>query len=208
MNYPLHIIKESPTLALAVKYIFEHNTSNYLPYHNLNHLLQTMKHCHILIMKDSQNLDHDTKITILLSALFHDFNYNLDVKGDKNKIDLAKNGFLEFYDKYKKDFQEDIKITEVFNILDATEYPYAFDILTYPQMVIRDADMMQLFETNFIHQNIFGLAQEFGISIEDMVKKQRGFVESLKFNTLFAQEYKRIHWDYVMREIEILEDLY
>ena len=72
-------------------------------------------------------------------------------------------------------------------------------------MILRDADMMQQFEYNWISQTTLGLAAESFQNIIDFIPKQRHFIESIIFLTQSANDYKKNHWSRIMNEFRILE---
>ena len=207
MNYPLHIIENSNILQRALRYVFDNNSANYLPYHNLNHIMQMMKYAHMLIHKGPSISDYN-KLLLLTAAIFHDFNYDPTLETDALRIQAAKRGLATFI--HKNNMSELIEESRVCKLIDATEYPYVIpvDELTYGQMILRDADFMMIFEPNFTHQIIFGLAKELNISIEEMVNKQRSFLENITFNTEYGREYRNMHWEYLTHEFELLEQMY
>jgi hypothetical protein len=186
----IEIINKYDYLSKAFKYIVENNDSNYAPYHNINHLLTVTKY-------DVKNM--------LIAAIFHDFNHSAGKKKDAANIADAKAGIKEFVEK------EDIKVDIDFidKVLDATEYPYAIESkdLNEFQAIIRDADLTQVFESNWIYQNIFGLSKELNMTPVEFMKGQRKFLESVKFNTAYGEYLAKEKWPQVMKEFEALENI-
>ena len=98
-------------------------------------------------------------------------------------------------------------IDEVHKLIEATQYPYVQpeSTLTQKQKILRDADMMQAFEYNWINQITMGLASELKMDVEEFIPKQRLFLESVQFRTETAKRLKKEKWANIMNEFRILE---
>lgn len=202
----IEIIQSEPLLKKAFKWIIENNTSNHLPYHNLNHLLTVLKYCDYIAM--GEMVYYDNRMELYLAALFHDVYHSGGKLTDDLNILNAKTAFEEF----KLSLKEILNVSsdKVTSLIECTQYPYhvPFDDLTLHHKIIRDADMMQAFEYNWIHQTTLGLATESGKTFKDFIKSQRTFLENVTFYTPTALEYKNKRWKQVMHEFRILEALY
>lgn len=163
--------------------ILTKNKSNNAPYHNINHLLCVTEFCYV-IGKEEGVSKKDLKI-LTTAGLFHDFNHSEGKKKDDENIKQAKNAVI----KYVK--EEDIE--DVNKLIDATQFPYVIEDkdLTKLQKIIRDADMMQTFQNNFIHQVIFGLSKELGKDPIEFLMDQKNFISNLKFYTKTAKKYTK-----------------
>lgn len=206
MLYPLQIIGNSKILMKAARYVFEKNGSNNLPYHNLNHTLQMFKYANILL-KHGPQITHYDKLLVSIGAMFHDFNYDIK-KTDENRIKEAKLGLAEFI--RHESIEDMVDAKQISQLIDATQYPYiiAVEELTYLQKIMRDADLMMVFEPNFVHQIIFGLSSEMGITVAEFLPKQKLFLENAAFTTIYGREFRNMHWPFVMKEFEMLEIIY
>ncbi len=142
--------------------------------------------------------------TIHLAALFHDVDHSGGKLKDSENIILAKTAFGKFASQEKLDSNI---ISEVENLINATEFPYTIpnSNISKFQTIIRDADMMQAFEYNWISQTTLGLASEFGLTVQDFIPKQRAFLEHIIFLTKTAEKFKKSQWSKVMNEFRILE---
>jgi hypothetical protein len=201
----IEIINKYDYLSKAFKYIVENNDSNYAPYHNINHLLTVTKYVYYALeFEELLEQENDVK-NMLIAAIFHDFNHSAGKKKDAANIADAKAGIKEFVEK------EDIKVDIDFidKVLDAPEYPYAIESkdLNEFQAIIRDADLTQVFESNWIYQNIFGLSKELNMTPVEFMKGQRKFLESVKFNTAYGEYLAKEKWPQVMKEFEALENI-
>lgn len=131
------------------------------------------------------------------------------------KIEEYKSGAITLdaiHHEIKKSFQvikTELKDKMTKQILDATQYPYVIesDKLDEFQAIIRDADLTQVFESNWIYQNIFGLSKELNVTPMEFMKGQRKFLESVKFNTVYGEQLMKKKWSQVMKEFELLEKI-
>lgn len=201
----IEIIRNVPILQDAFRFIIQNSTSNYLPYHNLNHSLTVLKFCDYIA--NGEGVYYDLRLPLHLGALFHDIDHLGGLqKSDRENIDRAVEAFKKFVDFTKEEISLDL-YNQVISIIEATEYPYkkAHTAIGNLEKIIRDADMMQQFEYNWISQATLGLAKESGISIIDFIPKQRVFLEEINFLTKTARDFKEKNWTKIMNEFRILE---
>lgn len=198
----IEIIDKYEYLQKAFKYIILNNNSNDKPYHNLNHLLTVLKYCYIGAIEESIINEKELR-ELLLTAIFHDFNHSGGKKTDDVNIKISKKAIKEFVESENID----VDIDSVNEILDATQYPYIIEgsSLNIRQSIIRDADLMQVFEYNWIHQNIAGLSSELKMNFLDFVKPQRKFLDSTEFNTKWGKKMKKERWKDVIRQYEMFQ---
>jgi len=206
----IEIIRYNPLLQKALKFIMEKSTSNYLPYHNLNHLLTVLKYSDLIAHGEEVYYDQSTPLH--LAALFHDVNHSGGKLKDSENIKNAEKAFEEFAKIYlnlggghtKEEFDIYAQVTHLIRV---TEYPYvkAHSALTPMEKIIRDADMMQAFEYNWISQTTLGLAAESGMTIKEFIPKQRHFLEDIQFLTDTGKRLKKEKWSKIMNEFRILE---
>ena len=200
----IEVVNKFDYLAKAFKYIVLNNKSNLAPYHNINHLLTVTNYTYKGILS-TDLIESDSK-ELLLTAIFHDFNHSAGKKKDDENIKVAKAEIRKFIELEKI---EGIDLEEVDSLLDATQFPYVLEKkdLNIKQAIIRDADLMQIFEYNWIQQNIFGLATELNLGIFEFLKSQKKFLENCEFNTDYGRELKEEKWKQVMREFDALEKI-
>ena len=196
----IEIIDKFDYLKKAFKYIILNNNSNDNPYHDLNHLLTVIKCCYHGAI--AENISKKSLKELLIAAIFHDVNHSGGKKTDEENIKEAK--------KVIKNFIEleniDVDIDAVNAFLDATQFPYVINELNIEQSIIRDADIMQIYQYNWIQQNIYGLARELNIDFIDFLSTQKKFMDSVEFNTNWGKSLKKEKWKSVMRHFEMLED--
>lgn len=198
----IEIIKYNTLLQNAFKYIVENSTSNYLPYHNLNHLLTVLKYTDLIA--HGEEIYYDQRTPLHLAALFHDVNHSGGKAKDDVNIYMAKDAFTHF----ALNANLDKKLIHCVNdLIGVTEFPYTTpnSNITPMEKIIRDADMMQQFEYNWIGQTTLGLALENNTPIKDFIPKQRHFLESIIFLTKTANKLKKNNWSKIMNEFRILE---
>lgn len=149
----------------------------------------------------------DRRLPLHLAALFHDVDHlGGKQKGDDENIERAIKAFTMFVETSGK-ITLDVA-NKVILIIEATRFPYKephSSIDDKLKMIIRDADLMQQFEYNWIGQTTLGLAMEAGMSIEEFIPKQRHFLEEMKFLTKTARKFKEKNWSQIMEEFRILE---
>jgi len=200
----IHIIQRSELLQKAFAYIVDNSTSNYLPYHNLNHLLTVLKYVDYLAHEEG--IYFDKRMPLHIAALFHDVNHSGGKLTDNENIINA----LDAFEKFHAWLPYTMTTEEICSIRDnirATQFPYvqANSNITHQQKIMRDADMMQQFEYNWINQTTLGLAMESGTDIRKFIHNQRHFLESTIFLTPSANQFKTCNWARMMDEFRILE---
>lgn len=118
----INIISKYPLLKLGFKYVIKNNKSNLAPYHNLNHMLCVVKYCYNAL-EFMGILDDENTESLLLAALFHDFNHSMGRRDDSFNITQAKLGVIDFYETNNVL----INLPFINEIIDATQYPYIID---------------------------------------------------------------------------------
>ncbi|MEK6828996.1 MAG: HD domain-containing protein [Nanoarchaeota archaeon] len=202
----IEIIRYSPVLQDGFRYIIENSTSNYMPYHNLNHLLTVLKYSDFIA--NGEGVYYDQRLPLHLAALFHDVDHSGgEFKDDGENIKRASAAFRKFSETTSEKISQDT-VQKVVALIEATQYPYIKPhsaLESRLQHIIRDADLMQQFEYNWIGQATLGLAKEGDIPIKEFIPKQRLFLEEIKFLTKTANEFKEKNWSKIMNEFRILE---
>ena len=197
------ILKEHDFLKKGLAFVLKNSTSNFNPYHNINHNLTVLYFSYYAAKLEDLNKD-ETK-ELLIAALFHDYDHSGGKTTDDKNIEKAKDGVTAFI---KKD-KVDVDIQNIFDIMDATEFPYKKDTkdLSTQQKIIRDADLMQLFEDNRIQCNILGLQNETGRTLKGHLKAQKEFIDGVKFETKAGKLLKKKFWKDIEEELDMLIDI-
>ncbi len=123
--------------------------------------------------------------TLLIAALFHDFNHTTIRHPDAVNIKRAIAGLKKYLAPQDKQ-----AFKEIAALMKATEYPYpaSSKSLALPVRILRDADAAQTFDDAWIQQVVFGLAKEWEKTPLEILEIQLGFLRNLKFNTVWAQK--------------------
>lgn len=203
-NTILNILKEYPIAQKALRHIILTNIANNAPYHNLNHLLTVTRHAYEGL-KFENRLDEFTE-DILVACLFHDYNHSQGKEKDDINVKIAKEGMVNFLNSLEcnpldTDFME--------YIIDATQYPYVIpseDLCPY-QKIIRDADLCQIYEYDWLKQNIFGLSLEMGIPVVDLLPGQIKFLENIEPLTDYGKYMYDKYFKSVCEEVEFLQKI-
>ena len=198
----IEIIDKYEYLQKAFKYILLNSKSNNGPYHNLNHLLTVLKYCYLGALSEGVKDEKELR-ELLVAAIFHDVNHTIGKEKDDVNVQNSKDAI----DKFVKQEEIDVDTDYMNKLLDATQYPYVIEgkDLDLKQGIIRDADLMQVLEYNWIHQNIAGLSSELKMHFLDFVQPQRKFLESAAFNTDWGKKMHKDKWDDVMKQYEMFE---
>ena len=207
----IDLISADPGFTKIFNFLIDHgNFGNENPYHNINHLLHSFKESYIL--GKVENLDPKSLRNLMAAALLHDINHSGGfLTDDHGNIEIAKKGVDELFSSSPL-LQSEFDVDEIKSIIDATEYPYVIESLklTHLQKIMRDVDLSQMFEPNWVHQIIFGLGSELFPSmkhsprIDRLILAQYNFATSVKYETENCQtlyEPKRL------KHIELLEKL-
>ena len=197
MNKSLQIIKELK-LDDYLKIVITESTSNNAPYHNFYHVMCKIKNTYEIALSEGFLLEH-IRVLILID-LFHDFNHSMGLHNDEWNVNTACAAFTH----YSKETDEVNK--KVISGIKATQYPYVIEDedLTLEQKIIRDSDLLQQFENNYIQQVYFGLSQELKYSFEQMLHGYPVFIDNMKLYTNHAQN---IHDERINSNIEDVEYL-
>jgi len=196
------------------KIFLEHNTALNAPYHNQFHTECVMKNTYLLSVKHLTSPNDGFKEKekksrqikkLLIAALFHDFNHSAGEKSDAENVQKAIKAFLE----HSFESEEDNK--EIISIIKATQFPYVIDEkdLSLSQQIIRDADMMQMFEPNFFQQIIVGLLHtELKIpTLKGCVDAQMKFMANTHFRTETAKQKFVVEAPKIIEDLKILKNI-
>lgn len=184
-------MKKSFYLLLVEKYKLEYyfhlllteNTGVNNPYHNNFHTITVFVNSYHIAK--SENCSKEQIRTILIAALFHDFNHSGGKKSDQDNIKEA----ISFFKKNSN--ESDSTNHSVIEIIKATEYPYTIKEkdLSLEQKIIRDADLTQMYTDNFLQQVIYGLlVQEQGLDFNKAIETQIKFMNYVHPLTKYGNE--------------------
>jgi hypothetical protein len=185
-----------------LKDVLTESNSNSAPYHNIYHVMCMVKN--VVMLGESESLS-DYKIkNLVISVLFHDFNHSQGKFSDDVNVEIALASFLRF----SKESDEDN--LEIIENIRATEYPYAIsdNVLTQSQKIIRDCDMMQAFEDNYIQQLVFGLGVgEMGRTLDETVSGLYAFTKNMEMYTVLGKQLLNNNVNLILTELYFLKTL-
>lgn len=203
MERAFSIIKELH-LEYYLNVVLTKNMSNVIPYHNLKHTLTMMTNAYDISTNNRTEIFINEKElrSICIAALFHDFNHSGGtLQSDEDNISLA----IDAWRKYSK--EEPFWLGFVEGLIKGTQYPYTSNHPTYFVKILRDADMMQWFEDDFIEHTLMGLNKEMlgksSLSIQ-MLEGQLKFMENAKWHTPFAKANYDANFKYKVDQIKWL----
>ncbi len=160
---------------------FAPNCNN--PYHNFRHT------SHVLVFAYEggcyENLSKTDLRALLIAALFHDYGHSGVMGNDPAQIKVALEGL------HKNILPQDVdSLSKIESFIKATMWPHDESVSMLPgARILRDADMAQSVSDVWIQQNIFGLAQEFGITPLQQLKNQKSFLLNLKLYSMWGESY-------------------
>lgn len=206
MERAFSIIKEL-NLEYYLNIILTKNASNVIPYHNLKHTLTMMTNAYDIWSDSETKIDKIEKElrAICIAALFHDFNHSGGtLQSDSDNISLA----IDAWRKYSK--EDPFWLGFVEGLIRGTQYPYTSNEPTIFVKILRDADMMQWFEDDFISHTLMGLNKEMlgksSLSIQ-MLEGQLKFMTGAKWHTPFAKDKYEKHFSTKVDQIKWLIQL-
>ena len=181
MTESLEIIKEFK-LDHYLKIVIKKSSSNKAPYHNFFHILCMVKNVYKIAI--SEGFLPKAIRPLLIAALFHDFNHSMGVHDDEWNVNEAISMFLLYS-------QEDANTNKlIISIIRATQYPYVVEEedLTFEQKIIRDADLLQQYEDNYLQQVYYGLSEELKMTFEILLQGYPVFIKGMKLHTDYAAQ--------------------
>lgn len=194
-------------LDLYFKYFMKYNQSSNTPYHNTNHTLQ-------LIYRVNEAFNYEGRYdcmeikSLLLGALFHDFNHSGGLLNDNKNIRMAIIGLEDAHKWVKETNNYKAVHTSILkraiNFIKATEYPYVIkdEKLNRGQQIIRDCDILCYFSRDWITQVMMGLTTECN-ALSNKARKDDDYAETLnKMETFLEEAYILCRTDYAKRVFE------
>lgn len=201
----INILKDYPIAQKALKHILLTNTANNAPYHNLNHLLTVTRHAYNAL-RFNNSFYGGCMEDVLVACLFHDYNHSQGKENDEYNIKVAKQELVKFLNSLD---ENPLDTDFMLELIDATQYPYVIpaEELSPYQKIIRDADLCQIYEYDWLKQNILGLSIEMSIPIVDLIKGQRKFLLSIEPLTDYGKYMHKTYFNSVLEELETLEKI-
>ena len=150
------------------------------PYHNWRHM------SHVMVMAYNACKHHRASLTklqirkILIGAKFHDFDHSGLIGHDDLNLARAVRGLTAHLLPEDRPYLDDIVW-----LMQSTEYPYKVSNGELPlsALILRDADMAQVFSMAWMQQVIFGFASEWRKDPIDILRSQIPFLNNVSFHT-------------------------
>jgi len=192
------ILAEYPLLKEAFRYVLAANTSYMAPYHNTWHIMCVVKYTDWLLRSEKnsglyEQEDELDELALLLAALFHDVNHTAGKESDDVNVQNSKYAFNDFISVIdSEDIREEWLKARVHKLIDATQFPYVIPKfeLSHDQKIIRDADLMQVYESDMFYCIIIGMGREFKKLPLPMLKSTIDFHTQLVVNTASCEAYR------------------
>lgn len=179
------VIDDSYILTKAVKYIINYNLSNKAKYHNFNHLINVTRHCYNALCFVGRENDENFE-NFLVTALFHDYNHSMGLEDDVMNIIYAKEGIDDFV---LENPRCGLDFDFICKTLDATQYPYVIEEedLDFYQAIIRDSDLFQILEYDWIQTIVFGLSDELQLDFYPVLVGSAVFYNQRTFKSEYGK---------------------
>lgn len=193
------VLKQSISLESAVN-----------PYHNNLHALCVFYNAMKIIddINEKQTVISWEQARVLgIACLFHDCGhdggkFNLC---DEDNVKIAIKKAQEYLNEY-----DDSKSFDAVKILiEATEFPYKLEPFNILEEIIRDADLMMIFEPNLIYQMVCGIWKEYiqkgnFCELDEAIEWCIGFYSDVNYYTNYAKRMKETKLSYSIEKLEKL----
>lgn len=193
------VLKQSISLESAVN-----------PYHNNLHALCVFYNAMKIIddINEKQIVISWEQARVLgIACLFHDCGhdggkFNLC---DEDNVKTAIKKAQEYLNEY-----DDSKSFDAVKILiEATEFPYKLEPFNILEEIIRDADLMMIFEPNLIYQMVCGIWKEYiqkgnFCELDEVIEWCIGFYSDVNYYTNYAKRMKETKLSYSIEKLEKL----
>lgn len=193
------VLKQSISLESAVN-----------PYHNNLHALCVFYNAMKIIddINEKQTVISWEQARVLgIACLFHDCGhdggkFNLC---DEDNVKTAIKKAQEYLNEY-----DDSKSFDAVKILiEATEFPYKLEPFNILEEIIRDADLMMIFEPNLIYQMVCGIWKEYiqkgnFCELDEVIEWCIGFYSDVNYYTNYAKRMKKTKLSYSIEKLEKL----
>ena len=120
---------------------------------------------------------------LLIAAMFHDYAHSGSMGNDRVEVDRS----IAEVKKHLLPRDSDLMV-EIATLVRATQFPHIECKQSLGVDIIRDADISQLFDDEWVQQVIFGLSMEMHITPLKMLQNQLVFIPAITFHTQWAKE--------------------
>lgn len=187
-----------------LEFFMDFNPSNDAPYHNKYHTFCMVNNCY----EGSYHLrlsPSEVK-ALVVAALFHDFDHSAGNQSDGVNITKALAG-LKVAQRFAESRGLGLNQAEyklVTEAIKVTQYPFTVEPTTITEKIIRDADLMQPYETDkeVLFKQYKGLKQEIELSRNMTISnaefgiKNKEFLDGITWYTPWAREKAlKLDWE-------------
>ena len=171
------------------------------PYHNFRHMMHVLCSAYIggKFMNYHKLFGKRAFRALLIAAMFHDYAHSGVMGNDKAEVARAIRTMKKHLLKEDLDL-----VSEITNLIKATQFPHINCEPSLGVDLIRDCDMSQVLSEVWIQQVIFGLAQEMKLTPLEILERQIDFVSAIKFKTAWA---KKTFGPYIKSRVNETEQL-
>lgn len=188
--------------------VFKCDTDNtiHCTYHNKVHATAVALNCFEATESTITQFSREDMRALMLAALYHDYKHAKIIGDDFINICAAIKGVNDIHKKVKRKVLPET-LARALKLIKHTEYPYRIPspLITDPlSLILRDADMMMVYEPTEISVNLLsGLLNEINstrrnqdkppMSITDFVSENGSFLRNIAWCTRWAKTkaYKR-----------------
>lgn len=177
-------------LSAYLKALFFNAKNLYHPFHNFRHMMHVTWETHNACAYYQKELSKRQMRSLLIAAMFHDYDHTGKSGDDRANIDVAILGLK------RHAMPVDVPhLPEIIELIEATQYPYqALDLpLSLSAQILRDADISQALNSVWLQQVVFGLAKEAGVEPITILRHQSAFLQSIEFSTDWAKKRWKAH---------------
>jgi 5'-deoxynucleotidase YfbR-like HD superfamily hydrolase len=196
------IIMDICGLGEFLGYFISNNNGNLNPYHNFYHTQCVVENCYHISKAYGDELSFRDVQTLLVAALFHDFKHSTLKDSESDNIEVAINGLRDCCIRLDEPFDARYE-----SLIRSTFWPYTKkgDELTLMEKILRDADKLQCFESNYIQQTFMGLNKEWGGDLIQSIDTQMDYIKTLELDTLPAKTIWMYEHHHLLHELSFLK---
>ncbi len=157
------------------------SNNRHAPYYNVHHTCTVTKNIYMACIYYSINPQEAR--TLLIAGLYHDM-------GHIGKMSNDDDGNIERANiQLRNDILNEDRnfLHEIENLIAVTRFPFKKNNLRLYEQIMRDSDMAQLFEPDWIQQVIIGLSTEFNTDVVSFLKQQLIFIPHIKWHSDWAK---------------------
>ncbi len=171
-------------LVYYLRVLWKYAPNLHKPYHNLRHMLHVTWLCYRACKFYRDKLTPRQMRSLLIAAMFHDFDHTGTLGHDDLNIIRALRGLAKHIDPADKDHE-----AEIAQMIRGTQYPYVIEVeeLDLCGQILRDADVSQAFSVAWVQQVVLGLASEWSKTPLEVLRMQEPFLGSLVLRTEWAR---------------------